>query len=347
MTPYYLTEEIAHRVKGRLIGSASLPISGIKSLRMASKSDIALYLPAFGETLLNQTQAGCVMLDDESLAAKHSLPCVIIVKSPWVAIELVDKLLAQTNIPHVSPSCVAKTAIVHPQAMLGRDVCVGERTWLDADVHLDDHVVIGSGVNIGSGASIGRNTLIGDNVTIAPNCAIAANVIIGDGCVIGARPYQYLKTKGVWQGSMANAAVILKADVAVGANTVIEQGVLADTLISEGVKIAHDVVIGSHSAIISHAALGAKAVIGEHCIIGGGCLIASQITIANDVVLTGGGIVSRSIAKPGIYSSAVNVKPHHRWRKNLARLHQLDSIVKRFRRLENKIKEREKTRGTT
>jgi UDP-3-O-[3-hydroxymyristoyl] glucosamine N-acyltransferase len=68
--------------------------------------------------------------------------------------------------------------------------------------------------------------------------------------------------------------------------------------------------------------------------IAGAVGIVGHLEIADDVVVTGQSMVSRSLTRPGSYSSALPVDESRRWRRNSARFRQLDDMARRLRRLE-------------
>jgi len=46
--------------------------------------------------------------------------------------------------------------------------------------------------------------------------------------------------------------------------------------------------------------------------------------------------VTSSIRQAGVYSSSLKAMPAEKWRRNAARLHQLDEIAQRLKKLEEK-----------
>ena len=129
----------------------------------------------------------------------------------------------------------------------------------------------------------------------------------------------------------------------VGANTTIDRGALADTVIANGVKldnliqIAHNVQIGEHTALAGCAGVAGSAVIGKRCAIGGQAGIAGHLEICDDVQIAATSLVTRSITRPGMYSSSIPVETADQWRKNVVRLRQLDTLARRFIAVEQKI----------
>jgi UDP-3-O-[3-hydroxymyristoyl] glucosamine N-acyltransferase len=64
-----------------------------------------------------------------------------------------------------------------------------------------------------------------------------------------------------------------------------------------------------------------------------------HISICDNVVLTARTLATKNIIKPGVYSSAVtSALPNLEWRKNAARMSQLDSMARRLKELEKKQK---------
>jgi UDP-3-O-[3-hydroxymyristoyl] glucosamine N-acyltransferase len=58
------------------------------------------------------------------------------------------------------------------------------------------------------------------------------------------------------------------------------------------------------------------------------------VEIADGVHVSGMSMVSRSISEPGVYTGSIPAMPHEEWRRNFARLRQLDDMARRLRRLE-------------
>jgi UDP-3-O-[3-hydroxymyristoyl] glucosamine N-acyltransferase len=138
--------------------------------------------------------------------------------------------------------------------------------------------------------------------------------------------------------------VILGDDVEVGSNTAIDRGTLDDTVIGRGVKldnlvhIAHNVHIGEDTIIAGCVGIAGSTSIGRRCAFGGQVAIADHIQIADDVQVHGTSMVSSSISKPGVYSSALKAEPAQEWRRIAARLRQLDDIARRLRDAEAEIR---------
>jgi UDP-3-O-[3-hydroxymyristoyl] glucosamine N-acyltransferase len=134
-------------------------------------------------------------------------------------------------------------------------------------------------------------------------------------------------------------------DVEIGANTTIDRGALEDTVIEDGVKldnqiqIAHNCVIGAHTAMAGCVGVAGSAKIGRHCTFGGAAMVLGHLTIADNVHVSSGSLVSRSILEPGHYTGFYPLAKNAEWEKTAAVVRQLGSMRERVRALEKLVKQ--------
>jgi len=89
--------------------------------------------------------------------------------------------------------------------------------------------------------------------------------------------------------------VIIQDDVEIGANTTVDRGTMADTIIGEGTKIdnlvqiAHNVRIGRHCAIAAQCGLSGSVTLGDFVMLGGSVGIVDHVTVG-----TGAQLAARS-----------------------------------------------------
>jgi UDP-3-O-[3-hydroxymyristoyl] glucosamine N-acyltransferase len=69
--------------------------------------------------------------------------------------------------------------------------------------------------------------------------------------------------------------------------------------------------------------------------IGGGTGITGHISIGDDIIITGFGMITRSLDKPGMYSSVIPVEEVRQWRRIVGRLKRIDSMAARLAALES------------
>jgi UDP-3-O-[3-hydroxymyristoyl] glucosamine N-acyltransferase len=134
--------------------------------------------------------------------------------------------------------------------------------------------------------------------------------------------------------------VVIGDDVEIGANTTIDRGALDDTVIESGVKIdnqvqiAHNVVIGEHSAIAGCVGISGSTRVGRQCTLAGGVGLAGHIEIADHVHITAMSLVSHSIGHSGTYSSGTPLMENPHWRRNAVSFKQLRNLLRRVTKLE-------------
>jgi UDP-3-O-[3-hydroxymyristoyl] glucosamine N-acyltransferase len=134
--------------------------------------------------------------------------------------------------------------------------------------------------------------------------------------------------------------VAIGPDVEIGANTTIDRGAMADTIIEECVKIdnlvqiGHNCRIGAYTVIAGCAGIAGSTTIGRHCMIGGAVGIAGHVTLGDYVIVTAKSGVSKSLPKAGIYTSAFPAVDHADWNKSAALLRNIDKLRDRIKALE-------------
>lgn len=110
--------------------------------------------------------------------------------------------------PYYAPE-IAKTALVHAFCTIDggmeRPTKVGERTFLQARVHIGESAVVGDDCEICAGVVICGHATIGNGVTIAGNAWVRNRLTIGDGAYIGggAVVTKDVPAHEVWAGNPA------------------------------------------------------------------------------------------------------------------------------------------------
>src|SRR3569833_2658211 len=289
---------------------------------------------------LAATTASAVILAEEHASASPTN--ALVTRDPYLAYARGATLL-------VPPPARARG--YHPRAVVHPDSTVHEDAWVDANAVFEADVEIGAGVTIGPGCVIARGSRISEdsvllaNVFVGERTRIGRRAMIHPGVVIGSDGIGFANAGGAWIKVPQLGAVSIGDDVEIGANTTIDRGTLDDTVIEHGVnldnqiQVAHNVVIGAHTAIAGCTGIAGSARIGARSTNGGGVGIVGHTEIVDDEHITGKSFVAHSIREPGQESSGTPLEPNREWRKNYARFHQLDDMARRLRRLEKAVKE--------
>ncbi|WLI91448.1 UDP-3-O-(3-hydroxymyristoyl)glucosamine N-acyltransferase [Massilia sp. R2A-15] len=337
--------ELVERLGGQLVGDPNLEVSGIAPLADAGADHISFLSNSKLRAQAASSGAAALIVsgaDDEFVAASYT-GARIVTNNPYVyfarAAQYFAALDEVASLPGIDPSAsVAASAQVDPSAHVGPHV-----TILDGAV-IKAGAVIEAGCFIGKGAVIGEGTHLFANATFHARCEIGKRGIIHSGAVIGTDGFGFANEGGVYIKIPQTGRVIIGDDVDIGANTTIDRGALADTIIEDGVKldnqiqIGHNCHIGAHTAMAGCVGVAGSAKIGKYCTFGGAAMVLGHLTIADRVHISSGSMVSRSILEAGQYTGFYPLAKNAEWEKSAAIVRNLASMRDKIRALEKTIK---------
>ncbi len=342
VTPTPTLSEIVQRFGGKLIGE-DITVNKLAPLSSAGATELSFYANPKYRHHLKSTQAGAVILGakDETLTAR---PRIVSDDPQAYYIRLLDFF----HPPKVFLPGVHASAIIAPDANVPASCHIGPLVVIGSKTTLGEHCIVEAGCIVGEGAQIGDATHLHVRVVVEAGCILAQRCIIHSGAVIGADGFGLAQQAGRWVKIPQVGRVVIGDDVEIGANTTIDRGALEDTVIEEGVKldnqiqIAHNVRIGAHTAIAGCVGIAGSAKIGSRCTIGGGAGLVGHIEICDDVHISGFTLVTKSITKPGAYSSGVPFTTHEIWLKNMVQLRRLGELAEKFDALQTRFENLEK-----
>lgn len=337
----YKLSELAQAIGASLQGDADCSINNIASIVHAKPGDISYLADEKYQKHLAETQASAILLDPK--LAKDYANNALVMPNPKLGFVKLLQLLRPQKMPAVG---------IHPTAIIGEDCQIDPTVSIGPYVVIGDRVCIGARTVIGpstmieEGVSIGEDSYLYSRVSLYHDVVIGDRVILHSGVVIGADGFGLAQDKGQWVKVPQIGRVVMGNDVEIGANTTIDRGALEDTVIGNGVKIdnlvmiGHNVRIGDHTAIAACAGIAGSTTVGKHCLIGASAGLNGHITICDQVIITGMGMIQKSITEPGAYSSGTGMQTNREWHKSVIRFWQLDEIYKRLKRLERLENER-------
>ncbi len=330
--------ELAKWAQVELRGDPDLHIHGVATLGRDRPGTIAFLGHARYRKALATTQASAVILTAEW--ADACPVATLISTNPYLTYARIAGLLYPPRRP---PAGIDPTAWVSDAARIAKGVAIGPLAVIEAEVELGEGVGIGPGCIVRRGARIGAQTLLVARVTVAEGTVIGRRCLIHPGAVLGSDGFGFAHDGGHWVRIPQLGRVVLGDDVDIGANTTIDRGALEDTVVEDGAKIdnlvqlGHNVHIGARAAIAGCVGIAGSTTIGKGCQLGGGCGIAGHLSLADGVILTGGTLIHNSIKQAGVYSGGLPAQPNALWRKNVARIRQLDDLARRLKALEQRI----------
>lgn len=239
------TQELANFLGAEHDGNPTI-IEGVNSLDRAGEGELTFCVYDEPKWFEETSAEAVVTLTDLSFEPEMT---TLKLEDPRLGfIKIVDEYVREQ--PEVTD--------IHPTAVIGDEVEIGEKCRIGPHVHIRGKVTIGNRCTIKSGTSIG-----------------------GDGCGHVEDEDGYL-VKQIYQGK-----VIIEDDVEVGSNCVIDRGDFEETVVGRGTKIddlvhlSHDTVIGNHTMINRGCSTSGTVRIGNHVTLHPHAAIAPNVSVGD------------------------------------------------------------------
>lgn len=337
--------QLVESLGGQLVGNPDTLITGMAALDGAGPQHITFLSNPRLRDQASSSAAGALILsanDHAIVSASYRGPCVI-TENPYAYYARAAQYFQALNALPVVPG-VHTTAAIHPDAIVASTAVIGPHVTIEAGAEIGEDCVVGAGCFIGRQAKLGNGTVLHPNVSFLYNCSIGARGIVQSGAVIGGDGFGFANDKGAWIKIPQTGGVRMGDDVEIGCNTTIDRGALNHTIIEDGVKldnqiqIAHNCVIGAHTAMAGCVGVAGSTKIGRHCTFGGAAMVLGHLSIADNVHVSSGSLVSRSILESGQYTGFYPLAKNADWEKSAAIVRNLDAMRKKLRELEKTIK---------
>ena len=327
--------ELATRFGCDLDGDPDVSVNSVAALSNANPDSLSFLSNPNLMKQLSATQAAAVILRAED--ADECPVASLISKDPYATYARIAALL------HPTPEVIAG---IHASAVIAETANVASSAQIDALAIIGERTFIGERVYVGPGCVIGPDCEIGDDSRFVANVTLPRQVQVGkrglfhSGAVIGGDGFGNANTAEGWVKVPQVGGVRIGDDVEIGSNTTIDCGAIGDTVIEDGVhidnlcQIAHNAVIGAHTAMAGASGVSGSTVIGKRCMFGGQSGTVGHITICDDVVVSGRAMITREITEPGMYASNFPSEEIQSWNKKVARFRRLDGLYERVSKLE-------------
>ena len=334
--------QIAALVGGHVVGDETVELTGLNGIKQARPGDLAFVDSPRYLSFLQTTSASAILVaaDVDPVGGKT----LIQVKDPRMAFAAVLKACETEQTRH--------PVGIHPTAVVGSNVKLGEDVALDAHAVIADGCEIGAGAVLYAGVYVGRQCSIGEKTIIHPNATIRERSVLGARCIIhanvaiGSDGFGYVPLDGIRFKIPQAGNVVIGDDVEIGSNSAVDRATFGSTVIGKGskidnlVQIGHNVELGEHSVIAGMTGVAGSATIGNHVTIGAQAGVAGHIDIGDGVTVGGRAAVSKSI-EPGRVVSGYPIMDHGDYLRVLVALRHLPETARKVRRLEKRIRELE------
>ena len=336
-------QQLASFLGAELDGDPDCLVQGLNTIKTAKVGELTFLANPNYQKYLTSSKASAVILKPDMAQAYSGNK--LILDNPYLAYAKLTSLFVDVLSPSLG---VHPTALVHDKAIIAANVSIGANVVVESGCEIKAGAVIGAGCYLGQNSIIGANTHLYPNVSVYHGVSIGQQSTLHSGCVIGADGFGFAPDpQGGWVKIHQLGGVVVGDKVEIGACTTVDRGALGDTIISDGVildnqvQIAHNVHIGEYTAIAACSGIAGSTHIGRNCTIAGACGVVGHLNIVDGVHITAMTLVTKSISKPGVYSSGTGMSESALWRKNAVRFGQLNTMASRISALEKLAKDKD------
>lgn len=331
----FSVQELADRVDGRVEGDPARLVEGLAPVTSAGPGQLTYVVGASYARYLSDSRASAVLVPTD-LDVEANGATLIRVPSPELAFSRLLQLF------HPLP---VREPGVHPTAVLGRGVELGEGVSVGPYAVIEDGARIGPKGSVGAHVFIGREVTIGAELRADPGCSVYEGAVLGDRVRIRAGARISSDGFGYTAGPDGPVKIrqigrcVLGNDVEVGCNSTIDRGSLGDTVIGDGTKIdnmahvGHNCRIGSNCFIVAQVGIAGSTVIGDGARIGGQVGIAGHVEIGEGASIAAGSGVMSNIPDGETWSGRP-ARPHRAWLRASSVFYKLPEILRRLKSLE-------------
>ena len=276
--------------------NSKLKINNIKDISSAHKKDITFFNSIKYKDVLSKSKASFCITSKNYVKFIPNSCKPLLVKNVLLSVSKITNLFYPNSI----------------NDNFDNDVSIFSYSKKFKNIKFGNNVMIGKNVKIGKNCLIGHNTIIESNVQIGNNCSIGSNVIIRksiignnvnilDGSIIGKKGFGFFPNDKKNIKYPHIGIVLIKDNVEIGCNNVIDRGSLSNTIIGMNtyldnqVHVAHNVKIGKNCIIAGQVGFAGSSIIGNNVMIGGQAGISGHLKIGDNVKIGGGSGVINDI----------------------------------------------------
>jgi len=344
----FTLDELVSRFGGVVIGDGTCRITGLAPLDQAGPLQLSFLANPKYLSQVETTGAAAVLITAAELEKIDSRDgrCFLVTANPYAYFARVAQLFLSLAQP-AEPCGVHPTAVIDPSAVIAASASIGAHVVIEAGAVIGERVRLDAQVFIGRQVKLAEDVHLYPRVTVYHGCTIGARVMIHSGAVIGADGFgfapDFTRDGGEWVKIPQVGTVRIGADVDIGANTTVDRGAMADTVIEEGVKIdnqvqiGHNCRIGAYTVIAGCTGIAGSTTVGRHCIIGGAVGIGGHLTLADRITVAGKSSVTKSLTKAGVYSGTFPAIESADWNRNAALMRNLDKMRARLKKIETEL----------
>jgi len=338
----FTVNQVAAILQGEVVGNGNEVVKSIGKIQDAERGSITFLANPKYENFIYSSNASAVIVNKDFLPTTPVSVTLIKVDDPYSSftklLEEYDRITSYSKVGVEEPSFISAQTNVGDGLYRGAFSYIGSNVTIGNNVKIYPHAYIGDNVTIGNDCIFYSGSKIYSGTEIGDNCIFHSGVVIGsDG--FGFAPQQ----DGTYKKIPQLGNVIVKDNVEIGANTVVDCATLGSTLLDQGVKldnlvqIAHNVEIGANTVIASQTGISGSTKLGKNCIVAGQVGLVGHIEIADRVTLAAKTGLAKSVKKEGAVKFGYPAMDHKAYLKSHAVFRNLPELRERVNELEKKV----------
>ncbi|MBL7481468.1 UDP-3-O-(3-hydroxymyristoyl)glucosamine N-acyltransferase [Legionella bononiensis] len=277
--------DIANLVQGVVIGNDSIIISALSPIDHITPGSLVFAEGEDNIKLAELSEAAAILVGQSTIKSNKPL---IQVLHPFKAF---IKLLNHFNPPKKTIAGIHPTAVIGEGVQLGEGVSIGPYVVIESGSTIGNNCTLKSHIHIGHDVIMGDNTTIHAHVTVYDNTQIGSGVTIHASTVIGSDGFGYTFVDGQHLKVPHLGKVIIEDNVEIGANTAVDRATMGATVIGQGTKIdnlvqvAHSVKLGKHNILCGFTGVAGSTTTGNNVIFAANVGVSDHVRIDDGVIL--------------------------------------------------------------
>jgi len=330
--------DLAARLGCQLNGPGDVEISGVAGMDEASPNEVTFLSNPKYIAKLKTTRAAAVILGPE--APTPGRPALVS-DNPYLTFAKALEIFAPPQRP---PAGIHATAVIAPDAKIGRNPSIGPYVVIEDGVTLGDDCILKSFVVIYRGATIGDRFFAHSHAVVRENARIGHDVILQNGAVVGSDGFGFARqADGSYYKIVQAGDIVVEDGVEVQANTTIDRATVGETRLRRGAKIdnlvqvGHGCDVGENTLLCAQVGLAGTCKVGRNVILTGQVGAAGHLTIGDNAIVTPQSGIPSDI-EPNATVSGSPVVDHTLWLKCCAIYPKLPEMYATFRKLRDQVK---------